>query len=509
MVWTALLCGALGLSGRVPAAAADNPPSSWSPPPGISSAADTPPTPRMSSLRECHLEHPLRIAVVAARCGTLAVPEDPTHPGGAAIDLSVAVVPALNRRAAAPPLFLLAGGPGQAAADLYASNAGAFARVNRNHDIVLVDQRGTGRSAPLKCAYPDDWESAPDDMLMLRRATLACLGKFGDRVRFYTTGAAVGDLDQVRAALGYAAIDLYGSSYGTRVAQLYMRRYPRRVHAVILDGVTYPEQAIGPDTPSDGERALYLIVARCENEPECAAAYPALRQELDGLRHRFGPGKEALTVADPGSGQPLRVEFSRGMLNAALRFLSYSATEASLLPTLLHQGAGGNLAPLAAQAIMMGRQVGDQLASGMQNSVICTEDEPLFTASSIDRRRVAQTYQGSDQLDALAEICTHWPRGRMDPDLHAPLHSDIPTLLLSGDADPVTPPADAARAARGLTHHRTLVVPGEGHGQLATGCMPKLMARFLEDAAPETLDAGCLASHRPPPFFVGSTGPAP
>src|SRR6202795_4169739 len=171
MVWTALLCGTLILSGRAPAAAV-------SPPlPGIL------PLPGISPLQECRLEHPLRVAAVAARCGILTVPEDPAHPGGATIDLSIAVVPALNRRAPAAPLFLLAGGPGQAATDLYANYAGAFARVNRNHDIVLVDQRGTGRSAPLKCAYPDDWQSAPDEMLRLRQATLACLEKFGARVR--------------------------------------------------------------------------------------------------------------------------------------------------------------------------------------------------------------------------------------------------------------------------------------------------------------------------------------
>ena len=305
-------------------------------------------------------------------------------------------MPALNRRAAAAPLFLLAGGPGQAATDLYASYAGASARVNRNHDIVLVDQRGTGRSAPLKCAYPDDWQSAPDEMLAAAsgNARLAS-GNLG-LACFYTTSVAVADLDKVRAALGYARIDLYGSSYGTRVAELYMRRYPQRAHAVVLDGVTYPEQAIGPDTPSDGERALDLIVTRCERAPDCVAAYPALRRELDGLRRRFGPQKEALTVSDPSSGQPLQIEFSRGMFNAALRFLSYNATEASLLPTLLHQGAAGNLVPLATQTIMLARQIGDQLASGMQNSVISCEDEPLSAASNIDRQRIAQTYQGRD-----------------------------------------------------------------------------------------------------------------
>ena len=196
---------------------------------------------------------------------------------------------------------------------------------------------------------------------------------------------AVADLDKVRSALGYGRIDLYGSSYGTRVAELYMRRYPHRAQAVILDGVTYPEQAIGPDTPSDGERALDLILTRCESAPDCASAYPALRQDLEGLRRRLGPGKEALTVNDPSSGQPLQVEFDRGMFNAALRFLSYNATGASLLPTLLHQGAAGNLLPLATQTIMMAPPIGDQVASGMQNSVICSEDQPLFAAWNVDQ----------------------------------------------------------------------------------------------------------------------------
>src|ERR1700722_16282403 len=333
MVWTALLCGALSLSGRVPAARG-NPPL-----PGNSPTISSPTG--ISPLQECRLEHPLRITSVAARCGILQVPEDPARPGGATIDLSVAVVPALNRRTAAAPLFLLAGGPGQAASDLYASFAGAFARANRNHDIVLVDQRGTGRSAPLKCAYPDDWQSAPDDMRQLRQATLACLEKFGSRVRFYTTSVAVADLDQVRSALGYARIDLYGSSYGTRVAELYMRHYPQSTHAVILDGVTYPEQAIGPDTPSDGEHSLNLIGARCRVSPDCAGAYPELQSELAGLRHRFGREIQTVNLNDPSSGLPLQIQFGRTMLNAALRFLSYNASEASLLPTLIPQGAQG------------------------------------------------------------------------------------------------------------------------------------------------------------------------
>jgi len=472
--------------------------------PGLSLAAAAP-----LALHDCRLEHPLRLASIAARCGTLRVPLDRSEPGGASIELSVALVPALNRRATAAPLFLLAGGPGQGAKAMYAGLAGAFARVNRNHDIVLVDQRGTGDSAPLSCDYPEDWQALDDVLPALRQATKACLQKFGPRVRFYTSGAAVADLDAVRTALGYPTVDVYGVSYGTRVAQLYMRRYPRAIHAVILDGVVAPEQVIGPDTPLDGQRALDLIVGRCASSVDCAAAYPELQHDLNDLRRQYGSQKSTITLDDPDSGLPLKLEFNRSVLNASLRFLSYSATQASLLPTLIHRGAQGALGPLAAQTVMTARQASAQLAIGMQNSVVCSEDVPFFAVSDTERAAISRTYQGADQLDDLEEICKLWPRAAIDADLHSPLLSDIPTLLLSGEADPVTPPADAERAARGLAHHRHLILSGEGHGQVGTGCVPRLMAEFFDSAAPEKLDASCLDAHRPAPFFVSMTGPAP
>jgi pimeloyl-ACP methyl ester carboxylesterase len=473
--------------------------------PAFSLAADGAPL----ALHECRIEHPLRLASIPARCGVLRVPEDRSHPGGATIELSVAVVPALNRRAAAAPLFLLAGGPGQGAKAMYAGFAGAFARVNRNHDIVLVDQRGTGDSAPLSCDYPDDWQALDEALPALRQATSACLHTFGDRVRFYTTGAAVVDLEAVRTALKVSAVDLYGVSYGTRVAQLYMRRFPHAIHAAILDGVVAPEQVIGPETPLDGQRALDLIVRRCVDSPECAAAYPDVRRDLDELRRQYGSQKSMITLDDPDSGLPLKLEFNRSVFNASLRFLSYSATEASMLPTLIHRAAQGALGPLAAQTLMTARQAAAQIAIGMQNSVICSEDVPFFALSDSDRTAISRTYQGAEQLDGFLEICKLWPRGPVDADLHSPLHSDIPTLLLSGEADPVTPPADAERAAQGLAHHRHLILSGEGHGQVGTGCIPRLMAEFLDAAAPAKLDASCLKEHRPAAFFVSMTGPAP
>ena len=458
---------------------------------------------------ECRLEHPLHLTSFAARCGTLRVPIDREHPKVGFIDLKVAVVPALNRRSTAPPLFLLAGGPGQSAMQVYVSLSSAFARINRNHAIVLLDQRGTGRSSQQSCTYPEDWQEPDDPMPALRKATVECLAKLGPNARFYTTSIAVRDLDEMRIALGFDQIDLYGGSYGTRVAELYMRRYPAHVHAVILDGVTYPQQAIGTETPQDGERALNLIVARCMQAPDCAATYPQLPDDLSNLLRQFGPQKVKVTIDDPNSGLPLEIEFNRRILNAALRMLSYSSMQASLLPALIHEAAHGKLRPLAAQSVMNMRQISDQLANGMQYSVICSEDEPLLAGGGVDRAAMAKTYQGTDMLDGLHEICKLWPRGPVDADLHAALHSEIPTLLLSGEADPVTPPLDAERAAAGLTHHRHLILKGEGHGQLPTGCVPIIAADFLDEAAPDKLDASCLDRHTPEPFFLSMTGPAP
>jgi len=457
----------------------------------------------------CRLEHPLRLNFVEARCATFAVAENPAAAHGAKIGLKVAVIAALDRRNRGAPLFILAGGPGQGAIDMYVSAAPAFADIHRTHDIVLVDQRGTGASAPLECDYPDDWGGGADALALVRRATRACLGKFGPRVRFYTTSVAVSDLDAVRRAMGYRDVDLYGASYGTRVAIEYMRRYPAAVHEAILDGVVDPTRPIGPSTPLDGERALDLIVARCEETRDCAQAFPELGAELARLRAEFGPGTVAVTLDDPSSGQAMTLPFSRTVLAASLRFLSYGSAESALLPLLIHQAADGRLAPIAAQAVMMSRRIGDQLASGMQNTVVCSEDVPFFGKEAIDRARLAATYQGTDQLDALDEICKIWPRGPVDADLHTPLHSDIPTLLLAGEDDPVTPPAGARAVAAGLARHRLLVLAGEGHGQLATSCMPHLMAKFLAADEPERIDTACLASHRPPPFFVRATGPAP
>jgi len=145
----------------------------------------------------------------------------------------------------------------------------------------------------------------------------------------------------------------------------------------------------------------------------------------------------------------------------------------------------------------------------MHNSVVCAEDVPFYDAHAIERDRLAATFMGTAQVDGLRVVCGIWPHGPVDADFHAPLDSGVPALLLSGSADPVTPPAYARTAAGGFAHARALVLEGFAHGQLTAPCMGRVLARFLEAPDPKALDASCLEKARPMPFFVTLNGPAP
>jgi len=460
----------------------------------------------------CRLELYNRLAAYPAECATLRVPEDPARPAGRSIELAVARVAAISRRKNADPLFLIAGGPGGGTQAMYPMVAAAFARIGRDRDIVLVDQRGTGRSAPLACELDEDdlTNGDPSQVPALARRCLDSLQAAGRDVRPYTTSVAVQDLERVRAALGYERINLYGVSYGTRVAQHYLRRFPQRTRSVILDGVVPPGLALGPAMALDAEAALARILARCAADDACRAAYGDPAARYRSLRARLERAPVELRVADPATGTPRTLQFGARHLGAVLRLASYADAQASLLPMALHEAdANGNYTPLAGLFLMSSEGVRDQIAFGMHNSVICSEDIPFVEERSVDRARLASTYLGTEMLEGLRAICTVWPRGPVDADLRAPLASDVPVLLLSGADDPVTPPAGAVAAMQGLARSRHLVVPGEGHGQVGVTCMDRVMAAFVRDADPKALDASCLERSRPAPFFTSPAGPPP
>ncbi len=456
---------------------------------------------------DCRLENPAGVGAVAARCGRFTVPEDPDAPDGRKIELQVAVVPALNRRAQPDPLFVLAGGPGQAATDFYAAYSSAFASIGRDRDIVLVDQRGTGRSAPLNCEYPEDPEVSGVDAEQLKATTRACLLELTGDPRFYTTSVAVRDLEAVRVALGAARINLYGVSYGTRVAQHYLRRFPTSVRTLILDGAVPPEVILGPDMALDAQRALDAIFQRCTEDPACDARFPGLPAAFTALIERLGE-PVTLTFPHPSTGQPATVEFGVPHLAGVVRLLSYSDSSAALLPLLIDAGTANNLAPLAAQYLLLEQTIESQFAYGMHNAVVCTEDVPLLDPAKIDRAALDATYLGAIPLDGLDAICSAWPAGVLDADLHAPLTSDAPVLVLSGGNDPITPARYGEQVLKQFPRGQHVVVEGYGHGQLASPCIPGLLARFLTEGS-AGINASCVNSVRAAPFLLDFSGPPP
>ena len=472
-------------------------------------AAPAPATPLLP-LHDCRIEGPRGAGSVAARCGELHVAENPDDPSGRQIALAVAVVPAVSTRAEPDPLFMIAGGPGQGARESFVPALAALGNIRNTRDVVLVDQRGTGDSQPLDCDMPEDaledMDTPPEELAALARECLTTLP--GDP-RFYTTSVAVRDLDAIREALGYTRINLYGASYGTRVAQHYVRRYPDRVRAVVLDGVVPLGLALGPALATDAEVSLRKAFADCAAAPDCKQAFGDLDAAFDALRARLAEGPQQVRFTDPVTGEPREERFGRGELALAVRILSYAATSRALLPLLVHEAAGGNLAPLAAQAAMIAEQFEGMLAIGMHNAVSCTEDIPFIDAATVDRAALTRSYLGTTMLDGLQAMCAVWPRGVLDEDLRAPLASNVPALLFSGSADPVTPPSNATAAAKGFSQHVELVFAGQGHTQLGEPCALGTLRRFLQAGSTADLDTACVAQVRQPPFFLNFNGSAP
>ena len=477
---------------------------------GVASAAPT--VQPALQLKPCQIEHPSRLMVVTAECGILSVPENPEKPQGRQIGLYVARVPAINRRKAEDPLFLLAGGPGGSAAEMYSSTAPAFDRVRRDRDIVLVDQRGTGRSNALNCELDENaLMSATDEVITAQtQRCLETLSKHAD-VAFYTTSLAVRDLDRVREALGYRAINLYGASYGTRVAQHYLRRFPERTRSVILDGVVPAQLALGPALALDAERALRAVLARCAADAACHERFGDPARSYETLKGALAAKPIPITLADPTTGEPQQIEFSSLHLAMVLRLAIYTSDQAALLPLALDRAVkSADYVPLAGQYLMMSHAFEDMLAFGMHNTVVCAEDVPFFPQSAPeDRAAMERTFLGTTPVDSLSNLCKIWPRGPADADLHAPLETSVPVLLLSGGNDPVTPPAYAEQAKRGMKNSVHLVMPGLGHGQIVAPCVDDVIARFLASGTTKELDVACTQDVRPMPFFITFAGPQP
>src|SRR6185295_10411868 len=379
---------------------------------------------RQIALTECRVPK----LATAAQCGKVEVPENRGQPAGPALAIAVVVLPAATLSPQPDPLIMLPGGPGQSS-DALAPLAGALGGVRRNRDIVLIDPRGTGKSAPLRCAAlaPRDAFDEMAEEQTIAIAAQRCIGELrasGDAdPAQYTTSAVVADIDAVRIALGYDRINLWGGSYGTRVAQEYLRRYPQHVRSVVLDGAAPPAMRISFDVWRTRDDALDDVIAACRASVPCAKAHPDPAATLREIGQALEGGK-TITLRDPRTGitREMHVEFD--MVIGALQPLTYSPEAASLIPELLALAQAGDFAPLVAASLVVIGDLPDQFSPGLHYSVTCAEDVSRVTRAErtdgVDDERVRSLARRT------IAVCDQWPKGTYPADFVQPVKSDVP-----------------------------------------------------------------------------------
>jgi len=438
-----------------------------------------------------------------ARCGTYRVWENRETRQGRQIELSIIVLPATTADRRPDPLFALAGGPGDAPSFNARFFSRAFADIRKHRDLVFVDLRGTGKSAALTCpelAAPDATGRFDADLLSLPavRACRARLERSADLTR-YTTEIAVDDLDEVRQALGYRAINLYGTSYGSRVAQVYMQRHPGSLRAVTMKGIVPPSMAMPSSHARAGEDAWQALVARCRGDEACRQTFPTLDGEFRALLERFDKAPAMLKVAGNNDRAATAVTVTRGLFAEAFRNMLYTPDGVAQMPRTVRQLARDD--QRIAETALAGRTVlgGERLAAGFFLSVTCAEDIPFLPADSATLGKA--TFGGNYRLEQQTAACAVWPRGAVSSAHRQPARSAIPTLLVSGELDPVTPPAGGEEVLATLTHGAHVVMRNNGHpiGN-AEACIGSMFAAFLEKASVAGLDRSCAAAIPPRPF---------
>jgi pimeloyl-ACP methyl ester carboxylesterase len=444
-----------------------------------------------------------------AECATFSRPLNPNVNGGRELELFVARLPSTAQDPAQDALTIINGGPGGSSVDLMVDLAPVLQAFTRERDVVVIDQRGTGRSAPLECDALTD-STAVLDKRQTIAATQDCLEKLPHDPRFFSTTVAVNDLEALRIAIGYSQLTVYGVSYGTRVALQYLRAYPDSTRALVIDGVVPPHLSLGGNVALNSHQTLYRVFNRCEQSPACAERFPDLSADFDRLSARLREAPQTFTLQHPVSGEPTTIDLTYGHLAIWIRLALYAPETTALLPLIIDQAANhSNYLPVAASALRLLHQLTDSLNYGMHNAVVCTEDTPFYGADANNVAELAATYLGEEMYQTLKAMCSIWPEGIRDPDLKKPVVSDVPVLVLSGEFDPITPPSYGEAVLPGLSNAKHIIAPGQGHGTISRGCMPRVIRDFVENTSVDEIDDSCTDRLAPYPFFVDLMGPPP
>jgi pimeloyl-ACP methyl ester carboxylesterase len=507
LVLAAIACNLPAYSAQVPTLPPAQTPILITPTPEIPTATPTPEQPAYTPVFEATA---CRFAVpedTTPRCGDVIVPEDRMNPAGRQVRLHTAIWRSPSPDRQPDPVILLSGGPGSSALALagYIFSAG-IGEVTARRDLILFDQRGTGESDPaLNCPEREAITAqllAPG--LTLDQSSALALEAYhqchdrlvaeGINLAMYNSAASAADVNDIRRALGYEQINLYGTSYGTRLALTVMRDHPEGVRSVVLDSVYPPQFDLYTSLPANAERAITALFDACAADADCAARYPNIKAKFYALVNQLNESPQVVTITDPNTGQPVDILFNGGLLIDTVFVGLYPPFFIGRVPLLISEVERGNYySSLPARLQLYFDQ---SSARGMQLSVQCHEEIPFGSIKMLDSQ--SQSVQAEVKnyfrsgLQGLYQTCAFWGAGQPDPVENQPVSSDIQTLLLTGRFDPITPPEWAAQAAQTLSHSTVYEFPNSGHWQVRYGrCPVGIMLAFLQDPF-NTPDGSCI-----------------
>ena len=447
--------------------------------------------------------------VAEARCLLFSVAENPELPDARQIDLKVMILPAIKPQPEADPFVIIVGGPGEAATEAGVTLAPVFAKLRQDRDILLLDQRGTGSLSPFNaCDFREDDKTFANETsleVLLERQTEIlneCLLKIDANPEFYSTDIAVQDLEALRVYLGYSELNLWGGSYGTRVALAFLQAYPESTRTVVLDGVAPPAIKLGLYVARDGSAALRKILDRCAQDSECAEAFPDLELHLNSLLANFIE-PELINLRNSKTGLFEDVAVTQYVLKSIFRSVLYSREAARLLPLIIEEMYQGNFSTLVALELAGSSAINQ----GMHLSVVCNEDMSLLSQADIDEALSSDVMLASDMfVTPMLEACKIWPKREITARYFEPVVSDKPVLILSGEQDPVTPPVWGELVAGTLSNSRHLIARGVGHITSRYGCVNRLIVDFVESTDAQSLEAECIDQLQARPFFTNISG---
>ncbi len=464
-------------------------------------------------------------------CGYLVVPEDRADPGGPTVRLAVAIFRHPDGSPEPDPIIYLEGGPGGSRLELMALS---FDRIVEpmfagQRDIIVFDQRGVGVSEPaLDCPAlielsvelldneVDGQELTDPEIYDLTLETLlACeedLKGIAD-LSAYNTVANAADVNDLRLALGYDQVNLWGLSYGTRLALEVMRNHSEGLRSVVLDSTYPPDVDLYVEAPANADRAFDLLFESCAADEACNAAYPNLRTVFFDTVDRLNSTPAAFQVTDPLARETYDAVMNGDSLIGILFQFLYESEVIPSLPRILYAASQDDFDLVA---LILGSLIAvrDAVSDGMQFSVQCQEEVAFSSlekleAALADYPELASFFQYASPGRFSFDACAEWDVAQASASANEPVTSDIPTLILAGEYDPITPPAWGQRVADTLENGHLFLYPGVGHGaSIVAGCPQEMLLGFLENPSTAPDDA-CIAEMNWPAFVVPGAAAAP